>query len=117
MSHLRRVETALQGQIQYRAILLVNFLAAVSEDRDLLQVSMNPGVQQDHYQHQEYKGGRIRVAHKQIRMVQTQNLFTKKTITHMHLPTGNWRPDLALRLIVRAASFFFKFACTQWLLV
>ena len=55
MSHLRREETALQGQIQYRAILLVNFLAAVSEDRDLLQVSMNPGVQRYHYQHQEYK--------------------------------------------------------------
>ena len=85
MSHLRRVETALQGQIQYRAILLVNFLAAVSEDRDLLQVSMNPGVQQDHYQHQEYKGGRIRVAHKQIRMTQTHNMYANKN-NYTHAP-------------------------------
>ena len=69
MSHLCRVETALQGQcieeIQYRAILFVNFLAAVSKDRDLLQVPMNPGKQRYYYQFQEYQGGTNRVPHKQ----------------------------------------------------
>ena len=77
MSHLRRVGTVLQGQIQYRAILLVNFLAAVSKDRDLLQVPMNPEAQRYHYQFQEYQGGTNRVAHKQTHKNGTdQNIYT-----------------------------------------
>ena len=77
------------GYYFHRSILLVHFLT-VAEHRHLLQLAMDPELKK--YECSEYEGSLISAGNN-------------------YLPTGNWRPDLALLL---TGAFTDSFELCSW---